>query len=213
MVSERFSSVGGPTGLVLDSGTAESRARRPADQQGLLQPDALGGHALVHVFVQPRAGRGQAADDAQRELYVLASHRRTCPTSCLPCIRTWVTRRQKLACTNVDAVGNDPFDPNAAPPLTQATCDTLYTHGRVRRTSSRSAQPPRRIRRTVRPTRTAMRSFAIQHLQGHGRSLDAEWNDPANRVGELWSRTDVIKYMYSHFVKAAQIGPAAANSQ
>ena len=37
--------------------------------------------------------------------------------------------------------------------------------------------------------------------------------DPANRVGELWSRTDVIKYVYSHFVKAAQIGPTAANAQ
>ena len=38
--------------------------------------------------------------------------------------------------------------------------------------------------------------------------------DPANRAGELWSRTDVIEHVFTdHFKKAWLLGPSIANAQ
>ena len=69
VVSERYASVGGPKGIVKNTthrrATVPGRARRHDDQQGVLQPDAEGRHALVHVFVQHGTRRGQAGQEQQ----------------------------------------------------------------------------------------------------------------------------------------------------
>ena len=65
VVSERYASVGGPTGNRQECGRRARRARRHDDQQGVLQPDAEGRHALVHVFVQHGTCRGQASQSSK----------------------------------------------------------------------------------------------------------------------------------------------------
>ena len=110
----------------------------------------------------------------------------------------------RLACANVDAVGNDPFVAGAAPPLNSSTCSSL---------ASSLLNARDKLNKCVIAATDPKTSALDQNCQAFDsqitgyrssvNSLTPTGADPANRVGELISRTDVIYHVFKdHFLNA-----------
>jgi hypothetical protein len=118
----------------------------------------------------------------------------------------------RLACANVDAVANLPFDSSAAAPLSSSVCSTLAanwvgTQDKLFKCIDAATDPK------VSQLDQNCGAFNAQFpsYQAYVQGLSPTGADPANRVGEISSRLDVIWHVYNdHFFKAplTQSGPA-----
>jgi hypothetical protein len=120
--------------------------------------------------------------------------------------------QKKLACGNVDAIGNTLA--LAGTPLPPATCAALEAQWNVAQgymTSCAAASVTDITYPTVcNDFYTAFSAFKAQAESAAAAVIGANV-DPANRAGELWSRTDVIQHVFNdHFKKAWDLGLGAS---
>jgi len=205
VVSERFAGVGGPNGVVLDV------ANGPGPEDDILAEhvDMLANKGCFN----PTAGAGArwsmyafnlqlAEDDAAGYDYALP---RLYLGNLLKSLYMDLADAQtRLACANVDAVGNLPFDPSAAPPLATGVCQTLQANW-----SGTMDKLFKCIDAAVDPKQSQLDqncgAFDAQFpgYRSYVAGLTPTGADPANRAGELTSRLDVINHVfYDHFVNA-----------
>jgi len=211
VVSERFSSVGGPTGRVVDDSNGDAEHVDTMINKGCYNPTPSAGTRWSMYSYNLELAEDKKKQNGSFEYSPAIAYLSNLVLS----LHTDLgAAQQKLACANVDAVGNAPLVPGAAPPLTSATCASLYTQWSNAQDKLKKCAAAAQNPKNSAPNQNC-NAFVTQFntYKAMVEALSPDGIDPANRVGELWSRTDVIKYVYSHFVKAAQIGPTDANAQ
>jgi hypothetical protein len=126
------------------------------------------------------------------------------------------TTQTELACKNVDEKGNTRQLGDQAP-LSVADCSTLNRKWSTAQAAVVKCAGAANDTGTSGPSKNC--ETFIKALLDYESTLDALPTpvlgiDPANRIGELMSRTDVIKYVYyKHFINAWKLGPGIANAQ
>jgi hypothetical protein len=131
--------------------------------------------------------------------------------------------QDKLACANVDYLGNsvdangNPNVPASSAPLPSGTCTTLKAKWTTAQNALKKCAGADDDTGTSYPSRNCgdfYTAFLAYQTLVKGLLVTGDTVDPANRAGELWSRTDVIEHVFTdHFKKAWELGPAIANAQ
>jgi len=213
VVSERFTNVGGPRNVVLDQPDDPSTA-------------AVDAYAGEHVDMlankgcfNPTSGAGtrwsmyafnlQLAESTETDIngalkYTYAAPRRYLGNLLKSLYTDLGDAQTRLACANVDAVANLPFDPGAAAPLSGSVCSTLAanwagTQDKLFKCIDAATDPK------VSQLDQNCGAFNAQFpsYQAYVQGLSPTGADPANRVGEISSRLDVIWHVYNdHFFQA-----------
>lgn len=215
VVSERFTSVGGPRNIVLDQPDDPSTAA--VDPYAGEHVDMLGNKNCFN----PTSAAGtrwslyafnlQLAEDVPAG-YSYAEPRKYLGNLLKSLYTDLADAQSRLACANVDAVGNLPFDPDAAPPLSSSVCTTLAsnwagTKDKLFKCIDAAVDPK------VSQLDQNCGAFNAQFpsYQGYARGLSPTGSDPANRVGEISSRLDVIWHVYNdHFFNAPLVQSGTA---
>ena len=218
VVSERYSSVGGPLGIVKDTTNYPLGNRCPAEHvdtminKGCYNPTPKAGtrwSMYSYNWNSPRTSPSRAAPSGPVTSFVY-SRAVTYLGNLLLSLHTELGAAQKkLACGNVDALGNTGRP--GGHPIAVTTCtvlDGLWTtaqsnYDELRPVAGFATSYPSCLRHVL---HGVQRLTSPSGRSGSGRGWPAD-TDPANRAGELWSRTDVIKHVFvDHFQKAWALG-------
>lgn len=201
VVSERFGNVGGPTGTVVDNTATpnvdETEHVDMLTNKGCFNPTAgAGTRWSLYAFnlrLAPVSPEGTTY--AKPRLYL--------GNLIKSLYMDLQSAQQKLVCQSADAVGNT-TTPATVPPLSGSACTTLQsnwdgTMDKLFKCINAATDPK------VSQLDQNCGAFDAQFpsYRAYVASLTPTGPDPANRVGELTSRLDVINYIfYEHFLKA-----------
>jgi hypothetical protein len=212
VVSERFTDVGGPRNVVLD--IADNPVTLANEAYAGEHVDMLGNKGCFN----PTSGAGtrwslysfnlQLAEDGTAD-YSYATPRKYLGNLLKSLYTDLGDAQRRLACSNVDAEGNLPFNPAAAPPLAVSACTTLEanwsgTQDKLVKCINAATYPK------VSQLDQNCGAFDAQFpsYQSYVMGLSPTGADPANRVGEISSRLDVIKHVYyDHFLQSPLTQP------
>lgn len=201
VVSERFTSVGGPNNVVVDSPTNPAVVGEHVDM--LANKDCFNPTKGAGTRWSMYSFNLQLADDGTPN-YSYATPRLYLGNLLKSLYIDLGDMQRRVVCANVDAVGNLPFNPAAAPPLSGSACTTLEanwdgTRDKLFKCIDAATDPK------VSQLDQNCGAFDAQFpaYRNYALGLTPTGADPANRVGEISSRLDVIGHVfYDHFVNA-----------
>lgn len=204
VVSERFGNVGGPTGQVVDLSSTPFDDTEHVDMltnKGCFNPTSSAGTRWSLYSFNLRL----APVDPTDATVTYAQPRKYLGNLLKSLYMDLQSMQQKLVCQSADAVGNDTAPAALSPlPALGTACTTLQTNWNGTKDKLFKC-----IDAAVDPKVSQLDqncgAFDAQFptYRSYAAGLMPEGPDPANRVGEITSRLDVINYLfYSHFLKA-----------
>jgi hypothetical protein len=200
MVSERFTSVGGPTGTV--SGPGGEHVDMLTNKDCFNPTKGAGTRWSMYAF------NLQLAESSETDLdgvlkYTYSAPRRYLGNLLKSLYMDLFEAQTKLACSNVDAVGDSGVLPTA-PPLGTSACQTLEsswtgTKDKLFKCIDAAVDP----KTSQFDQNCGAFDAQFPGYRSYVAGLNPTGADPANRVGELAARLDVINHVfYGHFVNA-----------
>ncbi len=216
VVSERYSSVGGPLGIVKDTTNiiGQPVAAEHVDtmiNKGCYNPTPKAGTRWSMYSYDMELAQDKPVKSSPSGPVTGFAYSRTVTYlgNLLLSLHTELGAAQKkLACGNVDAIGNTGV--LAGTPLPLATCatlDGLWTTAQSSMTSCASAASTATVYPTVCDAFFSGFGAYKAQVEAAAAAIAGANVDPANRAGELWSRTDVIQHVFvDHFQKAWALG-------
>jgi hypothetical protein len=200
MVSERFTSVGGPTGTV--SGPGGEHVDMLTNKDCFNPTKGAGTRWSMYAF-NLQLAESDEADNFGVVKYTHAAPRRYLGNLLKSLYDDLLEAQTKLACSNVDEIGDTGALPTA-PPLATGVCSNLQsnwtgTKDKLFKCIDAAIDPK------VSQLDQNCQAFNTQFpgYESYVAGLNPTGDDPANRVGELAARLEVIRHVfYGHFLNA-----------
>jgi len=217
VVSERYSSVGGPRGIVKDTKTITGQpvAAEHVDtmiNKGCYNPTPKAGTRWSMYSYNLELAEDKPVKSSPNGPVTGFTYSRavTYLANLLLSLHTELGAAQRnLACQSVDAIGNSGV--LAPKPLPAATCISLQSKWTAANNAMKSCATASSTAASYPATVCSdfYNKFMLFKTEAEGAAslITGPDADPANRAGELWSRTDVIQYVFNdHFKKAWDLG-------